>query len=49
MYVEVRDITLAHVLAMTTPEAGNQRFIITAGAASCQKIADILRAKFPEL
>jgi len=40
---------MAHVLSMTTPEAGNERIIVTAGAASSQKIADVLRAKFPEL
>jgi nucleoside-diphosphate-sugar epimerase len=49
MYVDVRDIAAAHVLAATTPKAGNERIIVAAGAASSQRIADILREIFPEL
>jgi nucleoside-diphosphate-sugar epimerase len=49
MYVDVRDIAAAHVLAATTPNAGNERIIVTAAAASSQRIADILRENFPEL
>lgn len=31
MYVDVRDIAHAHVLALQKPEAGGNRFIIAAG------------------
>lgn len=49
MYVDVRDIALAHVLAMEVAAAGNERFVVTAGAASSQTIADVLRRDFKEL
>ena len=31
MYVDVRDIAQAHTLALLKPEAGDNRFIISAG------------------
>lgn len=31
MYVDVRDIAQAHTLALLKPEAGDSRFIISAG------------------
>ncbi|KAH7135075.1 3-beta hydroxysteroid dehydrogenase/isomerase family protein-like protein [Dendryphion nanum] len=46
-YVDVRDISKAHLLAIDTPEAANQRFIITAGRLTNQKIADLLREHVP--
>ncbi|KAF2637294.1 NAD(P)-binding protein [Massarina eburnea CBS 473.64] len=47
LYVDVRDIAHAHLLAMDAPNAGNQRFNTTAGAVTSQEIADILRAEVP--
>lgn len=43
LYVDVRDLALAHVRAMDAPDAGNQRFNICAGDIRSQDIADILR------
>ncbi|KZL80910.1 nad dependent epimerase dehydratase [Colletotrichum incanum] len=49
LYVDVRDVGQAHLLAATTPGAGENRFIVSTGGASNQKIANILPEKFPEL
>lgn len=35
-WVDVRDVAAAHVRALEVPEAGGQRFIISAGAAAWQ-------------
>jgi nucleoside-diphosphate-sugar epimerase len=45
LYVDVRDIARAHVLAVDAKDAGGKRFITTAGAITSQQIADILRSK----
>lgn len=49
LYSDVRDVATAHVSALLTPEAGNNRFVVCAGQMPSQFAADILRAKFPEL
>jgi nucleoside-diphosphate-sugar epimerase len=49
LYVDVRDIALAHRLAIETPAAGGHRFVVAGGAVSNQRIANILREKLPEL
>lgn len=51
MYAESpqQEVAAAHIAAIFTPEAGNQRFIICAGQISSQQISDNLRAAFPEL
>lgn len=49
LYVDVRDIAHAHILALTSPSAGNSRFLILAGQITSQQISDILRAKVPGL
>ncbi|KZL85897.1 nad dependent epimerase dehydratase [Colletotrichum incanum] len=49
LYVDVRDVARAHLLAATTPAAGGNRFVVSPGGVSNQKIANILREKFPEL
>ncbi|KAI9736280.1 MAG: methylglyoxal reductase (NADPH-dependent) gre2 [Cirrosporium novae-zelandiae] len=49
LYCDVRDVALAHVKAVVTPEASNKRFLLTAGPVTSQEIADIFRKKFPEL
>ncbi|KAF9885675.1 methylglyoxal reductase (NADPH-dependent) gre2 [Aspergillus nanangensis] len=49
LWVDVRDIALAHVRAIEVPEAGGQRFFVVAGEFSNKEIADIVRDSFPEL
>ncbi|KAJ3561372.1 hypothetical protein NP233_g10238 [Leucocoprinus birnbaumii] len=41
-YVDVRDVALAHVLALQKPEAGGQRIIVSAGAFVWQDWFDIV-------
>ncbi|KAF1994708.1 NAD(P)-binding protein [Amniculicola lignicola CBS 123094] len=47
LFVDVRDIAKAHVLAMDAAEAGNKRFLVNNGWATSQRIADIFRAEVP--
>lgn len=49
LYVDVRDVALAHVRAIEVPEAGGQRFFVTAGFFSNKQIADVVRETHPEL
>ncbi|KAK5110782.1 hypothetical protein LTR85_000727 [Meristemomyces frigidus] len=49
LYADPREVATAHISALYTPEASNQRFIICAGQVPSQSISDILRARFPEL
>ncbi|KAK3312527.1 hypothetical protein B0H66DRAFT_400341 [Apodospora peruviana] len=42
-FVDVRDVALAHVRAMTIPEAGGNRFYLVGGYFSNPRIADIIR------
>lgn len=49
IWVDVRDLALAHVRAMESPEAGGKRFLLTAGHFANTQIVDILRRAFPEL
>ncbi|EXJ85673.1 dihydroflavonol-4-reductase [Capronia coronata CBS 617.96] len=48
-YVDVRDLAYAQFQAMMVPEAGNQRFAVSARQFSFQEVCDILRSRFPEL
>ncbi|KAG2417876.1 hypothetical protein HFD88_000975 [Aspergillus terreus] len=48
-YVDVRDLAVAQLKAMTVPEAGNQRFIVCARQFDFQDVCDILRSNFAEL
>lgn len=45
--VDARDAAEAHMLAMTVPEAADQRFIAAADMLSMRDIARILRQSFP--
>ncbi|EJD42224.1 NAD(P)-binding protein [Auricularia subglabra TFB-10046 SS5] len=48
LWVDVRDLASAHVIALTAAGAGNNRFLVKAdGEYSNQEIADILRKLFP--
>ena len=49
LWVDVRDVALAHVRAIEVPEAGGQRFFVTAGYFSNKEIVDIVRETRPEL
>ena len=49
IWVDVRDLALAHVKAAELPEAANKRFFITAGYFSNKEIAEIVRETFPDL
>jgi len=46
--VDVRDIALAHVLAIESSAAANQRYLITAGTYSAQQILDYIWSRYPE-
>lgn len=48
IYIDVRDLAEAHVLAITVPEAAGQRFFMTAGLATEGLMGDIIRRNFPE-
>lgn len=46
-WVDVRDVAYAHYAALTTPEAANQRFIVSAGPFNGQDVVDIIHS-FPD-
>jgi nucleoside-diphosphate-sugar epimerase len=48
-WVDVRDIALAHVKAIESAEAQNQRFFVVAGYFSNKKILDAIAKSYPEL
>ena len=48
IFVDVRDLAEAHVLAITVPEAAGQRFFMTGGLATEGLMGDIIRKRFPE-
>jgi nucleoside-diphosphate-sugar epimerase len=48
-FVDVRDVALAHVRAMTIPEAGGLRFYVVGEYFSNKRIADIIREGYPAL
>ncbi|KAI9804846.1 MAG: hypothetical protein M1825_001215 [Sarcosagium campestre] len=48
LWVDVRDVALAHVKAFEVPDAANKRFFVTAGHFSNKEIADIIRDAYPQ-
>ncbi|KAH6857138.1 hypothetical protein B0I37DRAFT_426955 [Chaetomium sp. MPI-CAGE-AT-0009] len=48
-FVDVRDVALAHVRAMTVPDAAGKRFYVVAGFFSNHRLAAIVRRRFPQL
>lgn len=48
LWVDVRDLALAHVKAIEIPEAADKRFFVTAGYFSNKAIAEIIRKHFPQ-
>jgi nucleoside-diphosphate-sugar epimerase len=49
IWVDVRDLALAHVKVIELPEAAGKRFFVTAGYMTNKDIADSIRKSFPEL
>lgn len=49
LWVDVRDVARAHVLAMEKLVAAGQRFFLTAGRFTNRDLADAVRKNFPEL
>jgi len=49
LWIDARDVALAHVRAIEVAEAGGKRLFITAGHYSSKKIADTIRETHPEL
>lgn len=49
MWVDVRDLALAHVRAIEAAQAGGKRFFVTAGHYSNKRLADAIRKTHPEL
>lgn len=48
LWVDVRDLALAHVKGIEVEAAANKRFFVTAGYFSNKEIAAIVRKDFPE-
>ncbi|XXH03299.1 hypothetical protein Hte_009697 [Hypoxylon texense] len=48
LYVDVRDVARAHLLAATVPEAAGKRWFTVAGELSNQQVANYLREALPE-
>jgi len=48
-YIDVRDLAIAHVKAVTEPKAAGERIIVSARGISSQGISDVLRKEIPEL
>ncbi|KAI0401627.1 hypothetical protein F4802DRAFT_609207 [Xylaria palmicola] len=46
-WVDVRDVALAHLRALTEPSAGGHRFYVVGGHFSNERIADVIRRRFP--
>lgn len=49
LWVDVRDVALAHVKAIEVAEAGGKRFFVTNGFFSNQEIAEAIRESHPQL
>ena len=49
LWADVRDIALAHVLAMETPAAGGERLMLVGGHFSNKTLADTIAATHPDV
>lgn len=49
LWIDVRDVALAHVLCMEKNEAAGLRFLLTAGPYSSRQLAEIIYEHFPDL
>jgi nucleoside-diphosphate-sugar epimerase len=48
LWVDVRDVALAHVAAFEKPDAANKRFFVTAGYFSNKEMCQIIKKNFPD-
>ncbi|OAQ88668.1 NAD dependent epimerase/dehydratase [Purpureocillium lilacinum] len=48
IWVDVRDVARAHVLAMEKPDAGGRRLYTVGGRFSNRRLVEIVRERFPE-
>ena len=48
IWVDVRDLALAHVKAIDLPAAENKRFFVTAGHFNNELMVEVLRDNFPD-
>lgn len=48
-FVDVRDVARAHARALAVPAAGGHRFYVVGGHYSTKRVADIVRAAYPQL
>ncbi|KAF7872932.1 uncharacterized protein EAF02_009003 [Botrytis sinoallii] len=48
-FVDVRDVALLHIIALTSPRMANKRHIISSGPLSPQLVVNVIRNNFPEL
>ena len=48
-WVDVREVALAHVRALTVSRAGGNRFYVVGGHFSTKRVADIIRSSYPDL
>lgn len=48
-YVDVRDVSLAHVKGLTTAAASNKRIILVSASITPQLVVKIIQKRFPEL
>ncbi|KAH8174947.1 NAD dependent epimerase/dehydratase family protein [Sarocladium implicatum] len=49
VWVDVRDVALAHVKSLQIPTAGGRRFLIAGGVYCNQELADVSRERLPKL
>ncbi|KAL8729058.1 MAG: hypothetical protein Q9166_004975 [cf. Caloplaca sp. 2 TL-2023] len=49
LWVDVRDLALAHIRAAERPEAAGKRFFVTAGYYSNRELADDVREQLPDV
>ncbi|KAL7416415.1 putative dihydrokaempferol 4-reductase [Mrakia frigida] len=48
-WVDVREVAVAHAKALVVPEAGGERFIVSAGPFCLQDFADAISSAYPDL
>jgi nucleoside-diphosphate-sugar epimerase len=48
VWIDVEDLALASLRALTTPLSGHERFLVTEGPYDTQEIADVVREGLPE-
>ncbi|CAO3674667.1 unnamed protein product [Umbelopsis ramanniana] len=47
-FVDVRDVAVAHVAALTTPSASNSRYLVSAGIYRFEQVTAIVNKKWPD-